>query len=93
MKKLICLLFAGISVLAAQSIPNLPVPIGAGSAEVWNDSVYVFGGADRWNGHNRYQSIYWFNGADWSYLDSIPDNNVWGATSVISGNVIWDISD
>ena len=33
-----------------QTIPNLPIPIGVGSAEVWGDSIYHFGGGTNWGG-------------------------------------------
>lgn len=90
MKNLFAFLLAGmVTVLSAQTIPNLPIPIGAGTAEVWNDSIYFFGGANRWAGTIRYPRIYKFDGSSWSYLDSIPDNNVWDVESVLAGDDVY----
>lgn len=90
MKHLLVVLFAGmIGALCAQSISNLPIPIGAGTAEVWNDSIYFFGGSNRWAGTIRYPRIYKFDGSSWSYLDSIPDNNLWDVQSVLAGDDVY----
>lgn len=90
MKSLLSLLLAGIiSALSAQTLPNLPIPIGAGTAEVWNDSLYLFGGSSHWWGTTLYPRIYKFDGIDWSYQDSIPDNSVWGAASVLVGDDVY----
>ena len=80
----------GIATLAsAQAIPNLPLPIGAGTAEVWNDSLYYFGGSSRWSGTVLYPRVYKFNGESWSYVDSIPDNNMWDTKSVLVGDDVY----
>jgi len=70
----------------AQIVPNLPIPIGAGTAEVWNNSIYHFGGSNNWSGSIVYPRIYKFNGSNWSYHDSIPDNNLWDVESVLAGD-------
>ena len=70
----------------AQTISNLPIPIGAGNAEVWNNEIYLFGGADDWSGSNMYPRIYKFNGTSWAYYDSIPDNTVWDVETVLAGD-------
>ncbi len=73
----------------AQNIANLPIPNCAGTAEVYGDSIYYFGGASRWAGTIRYQIVYKYDGTDWSYYDSIPDNNVWGIESVLAGDDVY----
>lgn len=78
-----------ISISSAQNIPNLPIPICSGTAEVINDSIFIFGGANRWAGTILYQTVYKFDGTGWSLYDSIPDNNVWGMESVVVGNEIY----
>lgn len=78
-----------ISISSAQNIPNLPIPICSGTAEVINDSIFFFGGANRWAGTIRYQTVYKFDGTSWSSHDSIPDNNVWGMESVVVGDEIY----
>ncbi len=52
-----------------QQLPNLPIPIGAGTCEVWN--------------------VYKFDGSNWAYQDSIPDDNMWGVTSVLVGDDVY----
>lgn len=89
MKTTILILILTVSILTAQSIPDLPIPIGAGTAEVWNDSIFYFGGADSWNGQNRYPHVYKYDGQQWSYSDSIPDDMVWSIKSVIVGNEVY----
>ena len=78
-----------ISISSAQNIPNLPIPICSGTAEVINDSIFFFGGANRWAGTIRYQTVYKFDGTSWSLYDSIPDDNVWGMESVVAGSDIY----
>ena len=70
-------------------VPNLPIPLATGGAEVWGDSIYYFGGTNNFGGQNLYQSIYKFNGNSWSYYDSIPDNNLYGIETVIAGNDVY----
>jgi N-acetylneuraminic acid mutarotase len=88
MKKLFTLnLLLGFFYISfAQPLPNLPIPIGSGNAEVWNNEIYLFGGADDWSGSNMYPRIYKFNGTSWAYYDSIPDNYVWDAETVLAGD-------
>ncbi|MDX2129077.1 MAG: T9SS type A sorting domain-containing protein [Chloroherpetonaceae bacterium] len=76
----------------AQVLPPLPIPIGAGSAQVWGDSIYVIGGSNNWGGNIVYPRIYRFNGTSWAYHDSIPDSNVWDVETVIKGNEIFLIA-
>jgi hypothetical protein len=81
-----------ITVISAQTIPPLPVPVATGTAEVWNDSLYYFGGTGDWNGTVRYPRIYKFDGAAWSYHDSIPDYAVWDVKSVRVGDKVYLLS-
>ncbi len=89
MKNLFIILAGMITVISAQTIPNLPIPAGAGATEVWNDSLYFFGGSNRWAGTIRYPRIYKFDGAAWTYHDSIPDDNVWDVISVLAGDDVY----
>jgi hypothetical protein len=75
--------------LLSQPLPNLPIPLGAGTCEVWNDSIYHFGGSNNWAGSICYPRIYIYDGTSWSYYDSIPDNNMWGVTSVLVGDDVY----
>lgn len=75
--------------LFSQQLPNLPIPIGAGSCEVWNNSIYHFGGSNNWSGSICYPRVYKFDGASWALYDSIPDNNMWGVTSVLVGDNVY----
>jgi hypothetical protein len=72
-----------------QTIPNLPIPIGGGNAEVWHNNIYYFGGSDSWSGNTIYPRIYKFDGANWSYYDSIPDNKVWDAETILYGDYVY----
>jgi len=76
------LFFLGIIFLNSsfsQQLPNLPIPIGAGTCEVWNNSIYHFGGSNNWSGSICYPRVYKFDGTSWAYYDSIPDNNYVGS--------------
>lgn len=73
----------------AQQLPNLPIPLGAGNAEVWNGSIYYFGGSNNWSGSIVYPRIYKFDGTKWNYHDSIPDNNLWDVETTLVGNYIY----
>lgn len=75
--------------LFSQQLPNLPIPIGAGTCEVWNNEIYHFGGSNNWSGSTCYPRVYKFDGLNWSHYDSIPDNNMWGVTSVLVGNYVY----
>lgn len=81
-----------LSFLTAQQIPNLPLPIGAGTAEVWRDTIYYFGGSNNWAGSILYPDIYKFDGTVWSYHGSIPDNEMWDVESVLVGNNVYLLS-
>jgi len=76
----------------SQNLPDLPIPTGAGTAEVWNDSIYFFGGASRWSGTVRYPHVYKFDGSSWNYHDSIPDNSLWDVISVLVGDDVYLLS-
>lgn len=73
----------------AQQIPNLPIPLGAGNAEVWNGSIYHFGGSNNWSGSIVYPRIYKFDGNSWAYHDTIPDKNLWDVETTIVGNDVF----
>ena len=78
-----------ISVSFAQQLPNLPIPLGAGNAEVWNGSIYHFGGSNNWSGTTVYPRVYKYNGTSWEYHDSIPDNNLWDVETTLVGNNVY----
>ncbi len=94
MKKLITLLFlSGITCLSfSQQLPNLPIPLGAGNAEVWNGSIYHFGGSNNWSGSIVYPRIYRFDGTAWAYHDTIPDNNLWDVETLLVGDNVYLLS-
>jgi len=73
----------------AQTISNLPIPIGAGNTEVWNNEIYLFGGSNDWSGSIVYPRIYKFDGAAWAYHDTIPDDNVWDVETILVGNYVY----
>jgi len=77
------------SVILPQSIPNLPIAIGVGSAEVWGDSIYHFGGGSSWSGSTRYAVIYKFDGTSWQNYASMPDNDVWGISTARKGDTVF----
>lgn len=80
-------------VLVAQQIPPLPYPIGAGSAEVYNNNIYTFGGSINWSGSTKlYDSVFVYNGSAWSFADTIPDNNLWDVETVRIGNEVFLIA-
>ncbi len=73
----------------AQQLPEMPLPDGAGNAEVWDGSIYHFGGSSDWSGTIIYPRIYKFNGSGWDYYDSIPDNNLWDVETTRVGNFVY----
>lgn len=80
-----CVLF--FSLLSfSQQLPNLPIPIGAGNAEVWNNAIYHFGGSNNWSGSIVYPRIYKFDGVAWAYHDTIPDYNLWDVETLLAGD-------
>lgn len=91
MKKLftISLVLGFFSLSFAQQLPNLPLPLGAGNAEVWNGSIYHFGGSNNWSGSIVYPRVYKFNGTNWAYYDTIPDNNLWDVETTLVGNNVY----
>lgn len=91
MKQFFTLLsFLGIfSCSIAQQLPNLPIPLGAGNAEVWNGSIYHFGGSNNWSGSIVYPRVYKFDGSNWAYHDSIPDNNLWDVETTLVGDFVY----
>lgn len=91
MKRLSTLItFLGIlSISFAQQLPSLPLPLGAGNAEVWNGSIYHFGGSNNWSGTIVYPRVYKFDGNNWSYYDSIPDNNLWDVETLLVGDNVY----
>jgi len=86
----VTLLFFSFAV--AQEIPPLPIPIGAGTAEVHDGNIYKIGGSNSWSGNRQYPRIYKFDGMQWSYHDSIPDNDLWDVESVLVGDEVYLIS-
>ena len=73
----------------AQQLPNLPIPLGAGNAEVWNSEIYHFGGSNNWSGSIVYPRVYKFDGTSWAYYDSIPDNNLWDVETILVGDSVY----
>jgi len=72
-----------------QQLPNLPIPIGAGNAEVWNNEIYHFGGSNNWSGTIVYPRVYKFDGTVWAYHDTIPDDNLWDVETIRVGNYVY----
>jgi hypothetical protein len=73
----------------AQQLPDLPLPLGAGNAEVWNGSIYHFGGSNNWSGSIVYPRVYKFDGANWTHHDTIPDKNLWDVETTLVGNNVY----
>lgn len=76
----------------AQDLPQLPLPLAAGTVEVWNNQIYHFGGSNNWAGSELYPRIYRFDGSSWLYHDSIPDYNLWDVESVLVNDEVYLIS-
>ena len=91
MKQYLCVifLFGFIYFSFAQEISNLPLPLGAGNAEVWNGEIYHFGGSNNWSGSTVYPRVYKFDGLAWTHQDTIPDNNLWDVETVLVGNFVY----
>lgn len=84
------IIFAGFVYFACgQQLSNLPIPIGAGNAEVWNGATYLFGGSNNWSGSIVYPRIYKFDGTVWGYYDTIPDNNLWDVETILVGDNVY----
>ncbi len=88
-KKVLFFLIVCCSAGFAQELPDLPVPMGAGTAEVYNDQIYFFGGSNNWSGTVLYPYVYRFDGFSWTLIDTIPDNNVWDLESVRVGTDVY----
>ena len=73
----------------SQQLPDLPIPMGAGAAVVWNNQIYHFGGSNNWSGSICYPRVYKYDGLTWSYHDSIPDNNMWDPKAILLGNEVY----
>ncbi|RMH64400.1 MAG: T9SS C-terminal target domain-containing protein [Calditrichaeota bacterium] len=78
--------------LTAQTVPDLPISLGAGSAEVYHNAIYYFGGSNNWSGSVVYPRIYKYDGQSWAHYDSIPDNNLWDVETVLTGDDVYLIS-
>ena len=76
----------------SQEIPDLPIQLGAGSAEVYNNKIYYFGGSNNWAGSILYDSIFVYDGISWAFEDTIPDRNLWDIETVRVGNEVYLIS-
>lgn len=89
-----CFLIAFLPLfLFAQQISSLPYPNGAGSAEVYNNNIYLFGGSVDWGGGDTlYDSVFVFNGISWSFVDTIPDIFMWDLETVMVGNEVYLIA-
>ncbi len=77
------------SLSSAQQLPDLPIPLGAGNAEVWNGSIYHFGGSNNWSGSIVYPRVYRYNGTNWIHHDTIPDYNLWDVETTLVGNNVY----
>lgn len=78
--------------LYAQDVAELPRPLGAGSAEVYNGKIYFFGGSNNWSGTLLYDTVYVYNGTNWAVEDTIPDRNLWDVETVRIGNEVYLVS-
>jgi len=88
MKRILLLGMGALLSVAAmpQSIPDFPVPVGLGSAEVHGGYIYYFGGSTSWSGSTRYSTIYRYDGENWENYGTTPDNDVWGISSAVKGD-------
>ncbi len=89
---IIFFLLWGLLPLSAQDIPSLPIPLGAGSAEVYNNQIYYFGGSNNWSGSVVYDSVFVYDGTSWALESIIPDKNLWDVETVLVGNEVYLIS-
>jgi len=78
--------------LFSQQIPNLPIPLGAGSSEVYNGKIYYFGGSNNWSGSLLYDSVFVYDGVSWELDAVIPDQNLWDVETVRVGNEVYLVS-
>lgn len=77
------------AIIYSQTIPGLPFALGAANAVVWDNSIYLFGGSNNWNGSIVYPVIHKYDGTGWVNHGSIPDNNVWDAATVLVGDNVY----
>jgi len=91
LKKVILYLYIVLLILIgnARDFPYLPVYSGAGTAEVYKNSIFYIGGGSDWSGNNLFPYIYKLNGNTWTFFASIPDSNVWDVESVLIGDEIF----
>ena len=76
--------------LYAQPIPDLPLGLAGSTAEVWNNQIFLFGGAEGFAGTVvNSLNIYKYDGATWSVHDQAADSSLWGAASVLVGDVVY----
>jgi hypothetical protein len=83
------ILLGYITFTFAQQLPNLPIPLGAGNAEVWQGAIYHFGGSNNWSGSIVYPRVYKYDGTNWAYHDTIPDNNLWDVETTRVGDNVY----
>jgi len=78
--------------LFSQEISALPIPLGAGSAEVYNNNIYYIGGSNNWSGSILYDSVFVYDGNSWQLESIIPDRNLWDVETIRIDNEIYLIS-
>ena len=78
------------STSVAQTVPNLPVGLAGSTAEVWNNEIYLFGGATGYFGTvDNSMNIYKYDGVNWTVHDQAADSSLWGSASVLVGDVVY----
>ncbi len=70
-------------------LPSLPLAIGAATAQVWNDQIYLFGGSSDWWAAAIYDDVYRLENTAWVSHNTIPDANNWGRESVIADDNVY----
>lgn len=86
----IFLLSLAVSQIHAQAITDLPVGLAGSTAEVWNGNIYLFGGANGFAGTVvNSLDIYRFDGVSWSVHDQAADSSLWGAATVLIGDMVY----
>jgi len=88
MKILILTVFL-IQFVISQDIQPLPLNLGAGSAEVYNHKIYLFGGSNNWSGTIVYDTVFVYNGISWEAESIIPDENLWDVETVRVGDEVY----
>lgn len=75
------------------AIPPLPAPRGAGTAVVYNDQIYFFGGSNNWSGTTCYQDVFRYNSTTWdTIVTQIPDDDTWAMNAVLVGDTVYLLS-